>query len=107
MITLSSHVLDTTSGKPATSLPLTLTLPDGTTVNGLTDDDGRCKNWGDITFAEGTYQLRFHCEAYLQEKHGDSFYPFVDIAFHMKASGGHYHVPLLISPFGFSSYRGS
>ena len=107
MISLSSHVLDTTSGKPASALPLTLTFPDGTTTEGKTDDDGRCKIWGDVSFTAVTYQLRFHCEAYLLAHHGDSFYPFVDITFVMTEDGGHYHVPLLISPFGFSSYRGS
>lgn len=107
MISLSSHVLDTTSGKPVSQLPLTLTFPDGKQVNGMTDSDGRCKSWGDADFPQGTYSLRFHCQDYLTEKHGESFYPFVDIAFTMQESGGHYHVPLLISPFGFSSYRGS
>ncbi|MBU2978924.1 hydroxyisourate hydrolase [Alteromonas sp. C1M14] len=107
MITLSSHVLDTTLGKPAKKLPLSLTLPDGSMHKGITDDDGRCKTWGELEFLPGAYHLRFHCEAYLLEKHGESFYPFVDIHFTMEENGGHYHVPLLISPFGFSSYRGS
>lgn len=107
MITLSSHVLDTTSGKPAADLPLTLTTPDGSTYKGVTNSDGRCKDFGDVAFTDGVYQLRFHCEAYLVKQHGESFYPYVDIAFTMSSDGGHYHVPLLISPFGFSSYRGS
>lgn len=107
MISLSSHVLDTTSGKPVADLPLTLTLPDGSMAEGKTDSDGRCKVWGDVALSDGTYQLRFHCEQYLISTHGSSFYPHVDIAFHMTTEGGHYHVPLLISPFGFSSYRGS
>ncbi|MBU3022623.1 hydroxyisourate hydrolase [Aestuariibacter sp. A3R04] len=107
MISLSSHVLDTTSGKPAANLPLTLTTPDGNQYQGVTDDDGRCKSWQNATLIAGTYQLRFHCHEYLTTKHGESFYPHVDIAFVMEENGGHYHVPLLISPFGFSSYRGS
>ncbi|MEG3766467.1 hydroxyisourate hydrolase [Alteromonas sp. 14N.309.X.WAT.G.H12] len=107
MITLSSHVLDTTLGKPAKKLPLSLTLPDGSLHNGITDEDGRCNACGVEAFLPGVYQLRFHCEAYLTEKHGDSFYPFVDIHFSMEENGGHYHVPLLLSPYGFSSYRGS
>lgn len=107
MISLSSHVLDTTSGKPVAGLPVTLTCPNGAQVTVETNADGRCKEWPGIAFEDGTYQLRFHCERYLINTHGASFYPFVDIHFSMTSSGKHYHVPLLISPFGFSSYRGS
>lgn len=107
MNSLSSHVLDTTNGKPAADLAITLTLPDGTIIKGMTDVDGRCKSWGDVAFIAGTYCLRFHCLEYLQKQHGESFYPFVDIHFIMQENAGHHHVPLLISPYGFSSYRGS
>jgi 5-hydroxyisourate hydrolase len=107
MNTLSSHVLDTTSGKPVAQLPLTLTHPDGRQLTGVTDQDGRCKDWGSVVFNAGDYCLRFHCQDYLLKSHGNSFYPFVDIHFTLTEQGGHYHVPLLISPFGFSSYRGS
>lgn len=110
MNTLSSHVLDTTLGKPAKGIALTLTLPDGSTLSGETDNDGRFKNWGLVDnsgFPAGIYNLRFHCKSYLIENHGSSFYPHIDITFELTENGGHYHVPLLISPFGFSSYRGS
>lgn len=107
MLTLSSHVLDTTLGCPAREMALTLTLPDGTRVSGHTDDDGRFKNWGVEDFTAGTYNLRFHTGEYLRQHHGSEFYPHVDVAFTMKADEGHHHIPLLISPFGFSSYRGS
>lgn len=107
MISLSSHVLDTTLGKPAKNMKLSLTLPNGQCVNGITDSDGRCKDFADIVFEAGTYCMRFHCKEYLIALHGESFYPFIDIHFEMNENGGHYHVPLLISPFGFSSYRGS
>lgn len=107
MNSLSSHVLDTTSGRPVANLPITLNLPDGTTVNVKTDADGRCNSWSDTQFTPGTYHLRFHCHDYMQQTHGKSFYPFVDIHFIIEPNSGHYHVPLLISPFGFSSYRGS
>jgi len=110
MNTLSSHVLDTTLGKPAKGIALTLTLPDGSTLSGETDNDGRFKNWGlvdDSGFPAGIYNLRFHCKSYLIETHGSSFYPHIDITFELTENSGHYHVPLLISPFGFSSYRGS
>lgn len=107
MISLSSHVLDTTKGAPASGMQLTLTTPAGEDIQATTDSDGRVKNWGDVTFPAGIYQLRFNTGDYLLAHHGNRFYPHVDIHFEMQADGGHYHVPLLISPFGFSSYRGS
>ncbi|UAA37133.1 hydroxyisourate hydrolase [Paraneptunicella aestuarii] len=107
MITLSSHVLDTTKGTPAANMALCLTTPDGKQITASTDNDGRCKNWGDIEFTPGIYCIRFEAGEYLKAEHGKSFYPFVDIHFEMQEDGGHYHVPLLVSPFGYSSYRGS
>jgi 5-hydroxyisourate hydrolase len=107
MNTLSSHVLDTTNGKPAVDMMLTLTLPDGTTMNGKTNQDGRFNQWEVSNFAPGEYCMRFHCKSYLIATHGESFYPFIDIHFEIIENGGHYHIPLLVSPYGFSSYRGS
>lgn len=107
MISLSSHVLDTTKGKPANNMKLLLKIPSGEKIAAVTDADGRCKDWGNLIFTPGIYSLRFETSDYLQTHHGESFYPFVDIHFEMKENGGHYHVPLLISPYGFSSYRGS
>jgi 5-hydroxyisourate hydrolase len=104
---LSSHVLDTTLGKPASAMKLILTTPTNQQIKATTNDDGRCNNWGDITLEAGTYQLRFITGDYLQKHHQSAFYPHVDICFNMTEGGGHYHIPLLISPFGFSSYRGS
>lgn len=107
MISLSSHVLDTTLGKPVGDLPVILIGPNNQQASTVTDADGRCKNWQNMAFVAGVYQLRFECKNYLNDTHGNAFYPFVDIHFEMEENGGHYHVPLLISPFGFSSYRGS
>ena len=110
MNTLSSHVLDTTLGKPAQGIALTLTCPDGNQLKGITDEDGRFNDWlsGEkATFSAGIYTLRFHCKPYLEARHEKCFYPHIDITFELEENGGHYHVPLLISPFGFSSYRGS
>jgi len=107
MNSLSSHVLDTTTGKPACDMTITLTTPDGSKIVSKTNTDGRCKDWGLTLFSAGDYCLRFHCKEYLHATHGESFYPFVDIHFEISEDGGHYHVPLLISPYGFSSYRGS
>jgi 5-hydroxyisourate hydrolase len=107
MNSLSSHVLDTTTGKPASNMKITLSTPDGNIIESQTNTDGRCKDWSETVFAAGTYCLRFHCKEYLLVTHGASFYPFVDIHFEISQGGGHYHLPLLISPYGFSSYRGS
>ena len=107
MTSLSSHVLDTTLGRPAVDMKMTLTSPDGKSVETKTDEDGRCNHWGDIVLGAGIYTLRFQTQEYLQQHHQKAFYPYVDIHFHLEKDGGHYHVPLLISPFGFSSYRGS
>ena len=100
-------MLDTTLGKPAKGLKLTLTLPDGKQIDGTTNDDGRFNEWGQDAFDAGVYSLRFHTGDYLQSHHGSAFYPHVDVAFSMETGQGHHHIPLLISPFGFSSYRGS
>lgn len=107
MNSLSSHVLDTTTGRPASNMKITLSTPAGSMIESATDADGRCKDWGETVFIAGTYSLRFHCKEYLLATHEASFYPFVDIHFEISQNGGHYHVPLLISPYGFSSYRGS
>ncbi|MBE1301681.1 MAG: hydroxyisourate hydrolase [Alteromonadaceae bacterium] len=107
MPSLSSHVLDTTLGKPAEAMKLTLTCPDGSGFNLVTNADGRVSQWPDINLVTGTYQLRFHTGDYLQAHHGSQFYPFADVHFEMEEQHGHYHIPLLISPYGFSTYRGS
>lgn len=107
MISLSSHVLDTSRGVPADAMELILTTPDLQEFKGVTDKDGRCKDWGIENFEPGVYQIRFHCQEYLLRHNDQTLYPFVDIHFEMTNEGGHYHIPLLISPFGFSSYRGS
>ncbi len=106
-ISLSSHVLDTTLGKPAANMALALTTLDGTIIQAQTDKDGRCNEWQDYHFHAGEYCLRFFTKDYLLAHHSNAFYPFVDVHFELTEDGGHYHVQLLISPFGFSSYRGS
>ena len=106
-ISLSSHVLDTTLGRPAANMQLSLTTPQGVVVSATTNQDGRCNDWQNTVFSAGIYQLRFHTKDYLLAHHPAAFYPYVDIHFELSENGGHYHVPLLISPYGFSSYRGS
>lgn len=109
MISLSCHILDTATGLPAAGIAVTLTrLTDGQPLaTACTNDDGRIatSDWGDIALASGDYQLRFHIVDYQQTTHGTSFYPWVDVCVSLAA--GHYHIPLLLSPFGYSTYRGS
>jgi 5-hydroxyisourate hydrolase len=111
MITLSTHVLDTMSGLPAAGLALVLSGPDGEIARGLTNADGRCPGLAPGELAPGRYTLRFAVADYFRGLGvvlADP--PFLDevaVDFGMSAEGGHYHVPLLVSPFAYSTYRGS
>jgi 5-hydroxyisourate hydrolase len=113
-VSLSTHVLDTARGRPATGVPVRLSRldgpgraaggPDETTVaEGRTDDDGRLRFQG-VALDSRTYRLTFDTAAYLGP---DAFFPEVAVVFTVHDPGGHYHVPLLLSPFGYSTYRGS
>jgi 5-hydroxyisourate hydrolase len=103
MATLSTHVLDTARGGPAAGLRITLSGPDGGAVaEGVTDADGRVGSLGG-ELGPGPYALRFDTGGYLGP---DAFYPEVVVTFAVGADE-HYHVPLLLSPFGYSTYRGS
>lgn len=113
MSTVSTHVLDTAIGRPAADVRLTLEQRNADGWERLaatvTDSDGRVAHLlgqGE-ELAPGTYRLRFATGAYYELTQTPCFYPTVDIVFAIDASGDHYHVPLLLSPFGFSTYRGS
>ena len=114
---LTTHVLDTTSGKPGAGLRIDLYRLDGDDRTALktvlTNDDGRCDGpllTGD-EFAPGEYELLFHVGAYFTGAGVDlpapAFLGTVPVRFGVSAAGQHYHVPLLISPFSYSTYRGS
>lgn len=113
MNTLSTHVLDTATGKPAAGMAITLEVQDGEGFRriggGTTNDDGRVKDFvpAGQALAAGVYRARFDTKAYHAAQGVKGFYPYCDVVFEMTDGGGHYHVPLLISPFGFSTYRGS
>jgi 5-hydroxyisourate hydrolase len=107
---ITTHVLDTSTGKPGAAVPVTLEfLVDGVFVSvghGETDADGRLKTLLDgAPRAAGTYRITFETAAYF--KNAPCFFPTVSIVFVASDLEGHYHVPLLISPFGYSTYRGS
>jgi 5-hydroxyisourate hydrolase len=105
MISISTHVLDTGSGEPATGLGVSLHQRSGdkwTEVNSsVTDSDGRVADLGS-GLARGAYRVRFDTGGY-----GNRFYPEVVVAIELDDSSDHFHIPLLLSPFGYSTYRGS
>lgn len=113
---LTTHVLDTALGKPAHGLKIDLWRSDETPVlisSHVTNSDGRVDGPildGDA-FRTGTYELRFHAGDYLtstgQDLPDPLFLDIIPIRFGIADIGGHYHVPLLLSPFGYSTYRGS
>ena len=110
MSTISTHVLDTALGKPAAGVPITLERvgDDAVLGSGMTDADGRV---GDLVprenpVREGLYRLRFYVARYFAASKREAFYPEIVIVFRV-TSDEHYHIPLLLSPFGYSTYRGS
>ncbi len=111
MSTLSTHVLDTSSGRPAAELEVTLKRrrQDGaweTLAVRRTDVNGRISDLGQ-GLGRGTFSLGFAVAPYFNARQVTTFYPYVEIVFDCTSSEEHYHVPLLISPFGYSTYRGS
>ncbi|PZQ88674.1 MAG: hydroxyisourate hydrolase [Leifsonia xyli] len=113
---LTTHVLDTMNGIPAAGISIVLVRLEGDEetrlVEQTTNDDGRCDApllEGDA-FAAGTYELRFDVRSYFSRVspgHPATFYSMVPVRFSVTENPGHLHVPLLISPFSYSTYRGS
>ncbi len=105
MTSLSTHVLDTGLGRPATGIEVSLErLEDGEWAaagSGVTDGDGRVGDLGE-GLESGTYRLRFDTGDY-----GNLFFPEVQIVVNLEGSQAHYHVPVLLSPYGYTTYRGS
>lgn len=112
MSTLSTHVLDAVSGTPAAGIPVQAfaKTADGagwTSIgSGVTDDDGRIAKVADGALSTGTYRITFGTGDYFAAQGVATFYPEVTITF-VVADERHYHVPVLLSPFAFSTYRGS
>jgi 5-hydroxyisourate hydrolase len=117
MSTISTHVLDTSLGRPAAGVPVRLervwaehaaegVQPLG---SGRTDEDGRLRDLvpDGGALEPGNYRLVFGTATYFSARRVQGFYPEVSILFQIRAAGEHYHVPLLLSPFGYSTYRGS
>ena len=108
-MSLSTHVLDATAGRPAVGMPVRLEQPDGTVLAiATTDADGRIRDWADPGAARpGTYRLVFDTGAYFLARGIATFYPEVAVMFAIGDPAEHYHVPLLLSPYAYSTYRGS
>lgn len=110
---ITTHILDTALGKPATAVPVALYQQEGDSWSLLasttTNSDGRAPELLDdsAVLAAGTYRMAFDTAAYLQACGLPVFYPWVDIVFTIDGDGQHYHIPLLLSPYGYSTYRGS
>ena len=110
---ITTHVLDTTLGRPAAGVPIFLEQKraDETWAvigRGKTDGDGRLRDlMKDASLTPGNYRLTFETEVYFRALGTEGFYPEVVVVFAVRDSSTHYHVPLLLSPYGFSTYRGS
>jgi 5-hydroxyisourate hydrolase len=113
MSAITTHVLDTALGRPAAGVPIFLEqkCADDTWAvigRGKTDGDGRLRDlMKDTALTPGTYRINFDTEAYYRTAGTEAFYPEVSVVFSVRDSSTHYHVPLLLSPYGFSTYRGS
>jgi 5-hydroxyisourate hydrolase len=109
---ITTHVLDISRGKPASGVLVTLELrrADGSwspVGHGETDADGRLTTLTSEPLQNATYRLTFDAATYFRERRADTFYPEVIVVFNVSDSAQHYHVPLLLSPWGYSTYRGS
>ncbi|WP_150308266.1 hydroxyisourate hydrolase [Planctomonas psychrotolerans] len=111
MSQVTTHVLDTARGLPAAGIDVTLEAEEGDawTVlgSGTTNTDGRVASLGPDRLAPGNHRMRFDTDAYFSRTGAASFFPEVVLVFRVSDAEQHYHVPVLLSPFGYSTYRGS
>jgi 5-hydroxyisourate hydrolase len=111
---ISTHVLDTAKGKPATGMPVHLDRQDSSgkwarVAAAQTDRNGRCAQLlpDGAALAEGMYRLTFDTATYFAACGVEGLYPSVEILFRVKNGDSHFHIPLLLSPNGYTTYRGS
>ena len=112
MSQITTHILDTTKGKPAANVSIALLQQAGDDwqeiARGMTNADGRIPDLlpKEMQVELGVYKMKFYTQEYFARDGTANFYPFVEIVFTV-AENAHYHVPLLLNPFGYSTYRGS
>ncbi|MGH9703637.1 MAG: hydroxyisourate hydrolase [Candidatus Acidiferrales bacterium] len=110
---ITTHVLDTSVGRPGAGMPVRLDVQDsGETwtelAQGVTDANGRLETLlPEDKLADGVYRLTFDTDAYFRSRNMLAFFPSVRIVFSVRDAKQHYHIPLLLSPYGYSTYRGS
>ena len=111
---ISTHILDTAQGKPAKDVPVRLERQESNgawrLLNSLrTDSDGRCAQLlpENESLREGNYRLAFDTAGYHLAQNVQGLYPVVEITFHVREGESHFHIPLLLSPHGYTTYRGS
>ncbi len=112
---ITTHILDTALGRPAAGVSVSLSRLKSdqkhweVLAEGLTNADGRVTDLlpPETELPPGIYRMRFAVAPYFEQLGQSSFYPEVDIRFHLEHPDQHYHIPLLLSPFGFTTYRGS
>jgi len=113
MSQITTHVLDISLGRPAANVPVILEaqMAGGAWAEagrGLTDGHGRLKEWAAAKeLGGGTYRLTFDTRAYFANRQIEGLYPQVVIVFEVRDAREHYHIPLLLSPYGYATYRGS
>ena len=105
-MSISTHVLDSVGGRPAAGIAVRLFVGEELLAEGVTDRDGRVHLTGDAT-GVGTHRLVFSTGPWFAEQGRDAFYPEVSITFVVHEPAEHHHVPLLLAPFAYSTYRGS
>jgi 5-hydroxyisourate hydrolase len=111
MSAITTHVLDTAQGRPAVGVLVRLEHvvgADGTVVaTGTTDEDGRVRSLGPARVCRGTYRLVLNTAGYFTRTGQPCFFPEVSLSFLVADPDQHHHVPVLLSPFAYSTYRGS
>ncbi len=110
---ITTHILDTTSGRPASGVSVELAVEEKRVwrvlATGTTNADGRITDLlpAETAIVAGNYRFIFHTGAYFQQQGVASFYPAITIVFTIRQPQEHHHVPLLLTPFGYTTYRGS
>ncbi|CAG8434098.1 4726_t:CDS:2 [Ambispora gerdemannii] len=120
---ITCHVLDTSRGEPAEMLPIRLEVKKAPTTSpeeydkdwilvaeGETNKDGRCPNLlspESHKITRGIYRITFNTSSYFDNFEVETFYPYVQVIFSITDTEGHYHVPLILSPYSYTTYRGS